>query len=225
MQKRIPSLILWGLSTMLVTNLGSTMITVGKKAPEFTAQAVIDGQIKDISLSEYSEYYKLLIFYPLDFTFVCPTELHALQEKLSEFANRKILVMAISVDSVYSHLAWLGQPKEKGGIAGVQYPLVSDINKTIAADYGVLDESGVALRGAFILDRDNIVQAAMVNNLPIGRNIDEMLRLFDAVQHVEKVGEVCPVNWQEGQEAMEATNESVVAFFQNGSEVKSQQSL
>lgn len=190
---------------------------VGKKAPDFSAQAIINGEIKHVSLSDYQNFYKLLVFYPLDFTFVCPTELHELQAQLDKFTQLNVVVMAISVDSVYAHLAWLSNPKELGGIQGITYPLVSDINKTIARDYDVLDESGVALRGAFIIDHNNIIQCALINNFPIGRSVDEMLRLIEAVQHVEKYGEVCPVNWQEGQEGMSASAQAVINYFQHQS--------
>lgn len=204
--------------TFQIDSKESSMVTVGKKAPQFTAQAVVNEEIKEISLSDYPDFYKVIIFYPLDFTFVCPTELHALQNKLQEFAKRNVLVVAISVDSVYSHLAWLSTPKSKGGIQGIQYPLISDLHKEIATAYGVLDESGVALRGTFILDRENIVQCAMINNLPLGRNVDEILRLVDAMQHVEKHGDVCPANWMEGQEAMQATHEGVATYLGTRSE-------
>jgi len=139
------------------------MICVGQKAPDFSCEAVINKQIKKISLSDFDGKYKILFFYPLDFTFVCPTELHAFQALLPEFEKRNVQLLGVSVDSVYSHLAWLNTPKEKGGIAGISYPLLSDINKTIAKEYGVLDDcQGVAFRGVFVIDKNNIIQSNSV---------------------------------------------------------------
>jgi len=190
------------------------MICVGKKGPNFNCQAVVDGQIKTISLSDFEGKYKVIFFYPLDFTFVCPTELHAFQELLPEFEKRNTQLLGVSVDSVYSHLAWLKTPRAKGGIEGVSYPLISDINKTISKEYGVLDESqGVALRGVFILDKDNCIQSLTVNNLSLGRNIHEFVRLIDALQHVEKYGQVCPANWNLGEKAMNPTNKGLAEYF------------
>ncbi|MBY0352932.1 peroxiredoxin [Candidatus Babeliales bacterium] len=190
------------------------MIVVGKSAPDFSCDAVENGNIKRVSLKDFDGSYKLLFFYPLDFTFVCPTELHALQEYHEEFKKRDVRVLGISVDSAYSHLAWLEQPKNKGGICGISYPLLADITKKIADDYGVLDQqAGVALRGTFLLDKNNVVQYAAINNLPLGRNIAELVRLVDALQHVEKNGEVCPANWNQGQKAMKTTQAGLQAYF------------
>ena len=190
------------------------MITVGKLAPDFTCKGIVDGQIKKVSLSDIKNKYKLLLFYPLDFTFVCPTELHTLQTYLQEFKNLNVEVLAISIDSVFSHLAWLNTPKSKGGIEGITFPLLSDIKKNICKDYEVLiEEEGVALRGAFIIDKDNVIQQATINNLPLGRNISEFLRLFKALQHVEKHGEVCPANWNEEQKAMKPTTKGLSEYF------------
>lgn len=193
---------------------GVFMINVSKKAPNFTCAAVVDGAVRYLSLNDFDGMYKLIFFYPLDFTFVCPTEMHALQEKLDEFKKRNVEVLGVSVDSVHSHKAWLATPREKGGIQGVTYPLLSDINKTIAEEYGVLNlEEGVALRGVFLLDADNIVQYASVNNLNFGRNINELLRVVDAVQHVQLYGDVCPANWTVGEKALKPTTESLQDYF------------
>lgn len=191
------------------------MITVGKKAPLFSGDAVKQSVVSKISLTDFDQSYKLLFFYPLDFTFVCPTELHALEVYKKEFEARNVVLLASSVDSVYSHLAWLATPKEQGGIQGVSYYLVSDIHKNIARQYGVLNEdAGVALRGVFLIDKENIVQYACVHNLSLGRNIAELIRVVDSLIHVEQKGEVCPVNWTSGSRGMKATQEGVVEYFQ-----------
>ena len=190
------------------------MLTIGKKAPAFSCDAVIEGAIKKISLDDFDGQYKVLFFYPLDFTFVCPTELHAFQECLEEFKKRNVAVIGCSIDSAYSHTAWLRTPKQQGGIAGVSYPLLADINKAVAKAYGVLDEEqGVALRGLFIIDTNGVVQCASVNNLPLGRNVQEVLRLVDALQFSEKNGQVCPANWQQGHKAMVPNDKGLVDYF------------
>ena len=190
------------------------MIKVGKIAPDFICDAALDGQIKQISLKDFHDSYKLLFFYPLDFTFVCPTELHALQEHLDTFEKLSVQVLAISVDSAHSHLAWLHMPKNKGGIEGISYPLLSDITKSIAREYGVLhEEKGVALRGSFLLDKNNIVQYASINNLSLGRNIQELLRIVHALLFVEKHGEVCPADWNAGKKGLKATQEGLKTYF------------
>lgn len=190
------------------------MLSVGKKAPEISCESVVNGVIKHFSLSAVHDKYKLLFFYPLDFTFVCPTELHALQERLSDFTARHVEVIAVSVDSVYSHTAWLNVPRAQGGIAGVTYTMLGDITKSIARDYGVLhEELGVALRGVFLLDKDNVVQYAAVNNLALGRNIAELLRVVDALVHVQAVGEVCPANWEPNHKAMKPNTEGLKEYF------------
>ena len=192
-----------------------SMVKVGSKAPEISCEAVVNNQIKKILLQDYVGAYKLLFFYPLDFTFVCPTELHALQANLDAFKQRNVQILAISVDSAYSHLAWLNTPMSKGGIEGVTYPLLADISKSISQKYGVLSENAeVALRGTFLLDRNDIVQYAAVNNLPLGRNISELIRIVDALQHVEKYGEVCPANWRSGNMGMTADQKGFVEYFQ-----------
>lgn len=191
------------------------MSLVGKKAPDFTAKAVVKGEIvNEFKLSNLQGKYVVLFFYPLDFTFVCPTEIHAFQEKLSAFAERNTEVVGVSTDSHFSHLAWLNTPKAVGGIQGVEYPLVADFNKTIARDYDVLvEEAGVALRGLFLIDQNGVVQHSVVNNLPLGRNIDEAVRMVDALQYTEKHGEVCPANWNQGEKAMKATQDGLKTFF------------
>ena len=190
------------------------MIHIGQKAPNFNCDAVVNNKIKKISLDDCKGSYTAIFFYPLDFTFVCPTELHAFQEKLELFKAKKCTLIGISIDSVYSHTAWLATPKNKGGIEGITYPLISDINKTMSRDYGVLDEeNGVALRGLFILDNDNIVQHATINNLGVGRNVDEVLRLIEAFQYHQQHGDVCPANWSTGAKTLKPTQEGVVDYF------------
>lgn len=191
------------------------MVLVNKEAPDFTAKAVQEGTVIDeYKLSDLRGKYVVLFFYPLDFTFVCPTELHAFQAKLAEFKKRNVEVVGVSIDSWFSHLAWLQQPKNQGGIEGVTYPLVSDLNKTISKDYDVLLEGvGIALRGLFLIDKEGIVQHQVVNNLPLGRSIDEALRLVDALQFTEEHGEVCPANWKEGEKSMKPTGDGLKEYF------------
>jgi peroxiredoxin (alkyl hydroperoxide reductase subunit C) len=190
-------------------------VLVGKKAPDFSATAVKGGQlIENYSLSGNEGKYVLLFFYPLDFTFVCPTELHAFNEKLPEFMARNVELVAVSVDSHFSHLAWLGTPKIKGGIEGVRYTIVSDLNKTISKDYDVLVEgAGIAFRGLFLIDRKGIVRHQVVNDLPLGRSVDEALRMVDALQYFEEHGEVCPANWHKGEKSMKATQGGLEEYF------------
>ena len=187
---------------------------IGKKAPSFKCEAVIQGEVKELCLDDLNDCYKVLFFYPQDFTFVCPTELHAFQEKLDAFKKRNVMVIGCSVDDTTTHCKWLQTPKAQGGIAGICYPLLSDDDKSICRSYGVLDEdAGVAFRGLFLLDKENVVQSVVVNNMSLGRNIDEVLRLIDALQFVETHGQVCPANWQPGEVAMDATSEGVCEFF------------
>ncbi len=188
---------------------------VGKPAPLFSCKAIVEGQIKDVSLADVQGM-KVLFFYPLDFTFVCPTELHAFQDAHADFKARNTTLLGISVDSVYSHLTWLEQPKAQGGIQGITYPLLSDISRSVSRAYDVLDEDeGVAYRALFIIDKDNIIQSMQLNNLSFGRNINEVLRLIDAVQFVEKHGEVCPANWTVGQKGMDPSRAGVVDYFKD----------
>jgi peroxiredoxin 2/4 len=193
------------------------MALVGKHAPDFDVKAVINGNevIDSYTLSQFrGSKYVLLFFYPLDFTFVCPTELHAFQEKLSEFEARDVQVIGCSVDSWFSHVAWLDTPKSKGGIQGVQYPILSDFNKEISTVYGVLNqELGAAYRGLFLMDKEGIVRHELVNDLPLGRNVDEALRVVDALQFTEKHGEVCPANWNKGDKSMTADQDGLEVYF------------
>jgi len=189
---------------------------VTKKAPDFTAPAVLgDGTIVD----EFNLYENLgekgavLFFYPLDFTFVCPSELIAFDHRLEEFKKRGINVIGCSVDSQYSHFAWRETPVEKGGIGRVKYPLVADLTKQIARDYDVLLDDAVALRGSFLIDKDGTIRHAVINDLPLGRNIDEMIRMVDAMLFTNEHGEVCPANWHEGQEGMKADPEGVAEYL------------
>jgi alkyl hydroperoxide reductase subunit AhpC len=176
---------------------------VTKPAPDFSADAVINGEFKTIKLSDYHGKYVLLFFYPLDFTFVCPTELVAFSDQMDEFAKRGCDVIGISVDSKYTHLAWVNTPRKQGGLGQINYPLVADLNKAISRSYGVLlEEAGVALRGLFLIDKGGILRHALINDLPLGRSVDEAVRVLDALQHFEQNGEVCPANWTKGQQAM-----------------------
>ncbi len=192
-------------------------VLVGRKAPDFDVAAVVNGsQFADsIKLSDYKGKYVVLFFYPLDFTFVCPTELHAFQEKIQEFRDRNVELIGCSVDSKFSHFAWLNTPRAQGGIKGVTYTLLSDLKKTVSADYDVLDENEeIALRGLFLIDKEGVVQHQVVNNLALGRNIDEVLRLVDALQFTEEHGEVCPANWNKGDKTMAPTQEGLIEFFE-----------
>lgn len=178
--------------------------------------AVINGAFEEISLSNYQgKKYVVLYFYPLDFTFVCPTEIIAFNDKLEEFQKREAEVIGVSVDSHYTHLAWINTSRKAGGLGGLDYPLVSDLSKKIAIDYGVLAADGtVALRGLFIMDRQGIVRHALVNDLPLGRNVDEAIRVLDALQFVEKHGEVCPANWKPGEKTMKADPKGSLQYFE-----------
>jgi len=190
-------------------------VLVGKQAPDFKATAV-KGQefIENFSLSSLKGRYVVLFFYPLDFTFVCPTELHAFQEKLEAFHQRDTELVAVSIDSHFSHLAWLKTPKITGGIQGVEYPIVSDLNKTISRDYDVLvDGMGIAYRGLFLIDKKGIVRHQVVNDLPLGRSVDEALRMVDALRFFENNGEVCPANWRKGEKSMKADQKGLEEYF------------
>ena len=190
-------------------------VLVGKKAPDFKATAVVNGSdFKEVKLSDFQGKYVVMFFYPMDFTFVCPTELHAFQEKLETFKKHNCEVLGVSIDSQFSHMAWLNTPKTEGVIKGVTYPVISDIHKTISRDYDVLiPEAGVALRGTFLIDKSGIVQQQTINNLPLGRSVDEMLRLLEALQYTESHGEVCPANWKKGDTAMKATQDGLKTYF------------
>lgn len=179
------------------------MNLVQKPAPAFNGQAVMpNGAFKEISLEDYKGKYVILFFYPLDFTFVCPTEIIAFSEQISEFENRNVQVIGVSVDSHFSHLAWRNTARAEGGIGDIAYPLLSDLSKEISEAYGVLLPDGVALRGLFLIDGEGVVRHQVVNDLPLGRNVDEALRMVDALQFYEKNGEVCPANWEVGKETI-----------------------
>ncbi len=191
---------------MLVTN----------PAPDFTATAVLaDGSIvEDFKLSEnYGKKGTVVFFYPLDFTFVCPSEIIAFSRRYEEFQKRGVNVVGISVDSQFSHFAWRETPVKKGGIGSINFPLVADITKNIARDYDVLLNDAVALRGSFLIDDKGIVRHAVINDLPLGRNVDEMLRMIDAQQFTDEFGEVCPAGWQKGDEGMKADAEGVAEYL------------
>jgi len=187
---------------------------VQKPAPAFTAQAVVDGQFKEVSLSDYLGSYVVVYFYPLDFTFVCPTEIIAFSERIQEFKDIGCQVVGISTDSHFSHLAWINQPRKQGGLGGLQYPLVSDFNKEISREYGVLiEEAGIALRGLFIVDPQGVLRQMSINDLPVGRSVDETLRLIKAFQFVEKHGEVCPANWTPDSPTIKPNPEGSLEYF------------
>lgn len=188
---------------------------VSKPAPDFKATAVMpDGTFKELTLGDYKGKYLLLFFYPLDFTFVCPTEIIAFSDKIDEFKSRDTEVLGVSIDSQFSHLAWKNTDRRKGGIGDIKYPLLADINKQVSRDYGVLAEAGIAFRGLFLIDKSGIVQHALVNNLPLGRNVDEALRIVDALQHHEEHGQVCPANWQKGDEGMKPGPKESQPYFE-----------
>jgi len=205
-------------------------VLVGKKAPQFKAAAVVNGEeiVEDFTLEQYAgDKYVILFFYPKDFTFVCPTELHAFQEKKEEFAKLGVELVAVSTDTEQSHWGWLQVSKDNGGIEGITYPIVADTNKTIAANYDVLagsyyyDEEDnlaaegelVAYRGLFLIDKDQIVRHQIVNDLPLGRNVSEALRMVKALQFTEEKGEVCPANWDEGKSGMAESHEGVADYL------------
>ena len=191
------------------------MSLVTKKAPDFKAQAVMaDNSFEEISLSQYRGKYVILFFYPLDFTFVCPTEIIAFDKHLDEFEKLGCQVIGVSVDSQFSHWAWKNTPVEKGGIGNIRYPLVADMTKKISKKYGVLlKDAGVALRGLFLIDKEGVVRHQVVNDLGLGRSVEEALRVLKALQHLEEYGEVCPADWHEGEEAMQPTAEGVAHYL------------
>ncbi|MCA9192524.1 MAG: peroxiredoxin [Planctomycetales bacterium] len=189
-------------------------VLVTKPAPEFKAQAVMpDGSFQQISLSDYKGKYVLLFFYPLDFTFVCPTEIIAFSDRADEFSQLGVQIVGVSVDSHFSHLAWRNTSRDQGGIGQVTYPLVADLSKQIARDYDVLTGDTVALRGLFLIDKSGVVRHQVVNDLPLGRSVDEALRMVQALQYFEKNGEVCPANWKEGARTIKPTVNDSKSFF------------
>jgi peroxiredoxin (alkyl hydroperoxide reductase subunit C) len=187
---------------------------VTKEAPDFTAQAVMpDNSFADLTLSSYRGQYVVLFFYPLDFTFVCPSEIIAFDTAVSQFEEKNAQLIGVSVDSHFTHLAWKNTPRKQGGIGQIGYPLVADLSKKIAEEYGVLFNGEIALRGLFLIDTEGVIRHALVNDLPLGRNVGEALRILDALQFHEKHGEVCPANWQQGEEAMKPTAEGVAEYL------------
>ena len=195
-------------------------VLVTKEAPDFTAAAVLaDGSIKeDFKLSDLRGKYVVLFFYPLDFTFVCPTEIIAHDKRLDEFKKRGVEVVAVSIDSQFSHHAWRNTPVNKGGIGEIQFPMVADVNHEITRAYGIEHPASIALRASFLIDKDGNVRHQVVNDLPLGRNVDEMLRLVDALQFHEKNGEVCPAGWQKGDDGMKATADGVADYLSSHSD-------
>jgi peroxiredoxin (alkyl hydroperoxide reductase subunit C) len=202
---------------------------IGKKAPAFKASAVVFGDqiVNDFSLEQYiGKKYVVFFFYPKDFTFVCPTELHAFQDALAEFEKRNVALVACSTDTEQSHWGWLQVPKEQGGIKGITYPIVADTTKTISMNYGVLSggykmEDGhivaegptIAFRGLFLIDKKGTIRHLLINDLPLGRNVDEAIRMVDALQHNEENGEVCPANWKKGEKAMEGSHAGTAKYL------------
>jgi peroxiredoxin 2/4 len=206
-------------------------VLVGKKAPSFKAKAVVNGTeiVENFSLEQYlGEKYVVFFFYPLDFTFVCPTEILAFQEQMKEFEKRNVAVVGCSIDSEFSHWKWLQTEKNDGGIKGVKYPLVSDLSKTISENYDVLagewdwneqeEESffrgePIAYRGLFLIDKEGVVRHQLVNDLPLGRSVKEAIRMIDALQYFEKHGEVCPANWEPGEDTMKESQDSIAEYL------------
>ncbi|PQO42763.1 peroxiredoxin [Blastopirellula marina] len=190
-------------------------VLVTQPAPDFSAEAVMeDGSFKKISLSDYKGKYVLLFFYPLDFTFVCPTEIIAFSEAIESFKQLNVQVLGCSIDSHFSHLAWRQTPRSQGGIGEIKYPLVADLDKSIAKNYDVLLPGGIALRGLFLIDKDGVVRHQVVNDLPLGRSVEEALRMVQALQFFEANGEVCPANWKEGARSIKASPDASKEFFE-----------
>ncbi|MEE9542974.1 MAG: peroxiredoxin [Thermodesulfobacteriota bacterium] len=187
---------------------------VQKEAPEFSANAVMpDGSFQEVKLSDYKGKHLVLFFYPLDFTFVCPTEIIAFSDRLKEFTDRGAEVLGVSIDSHFSHLAWRNTPRKEGGIGDIAYPLLADLDKSIARKYGVLlEQPGIALRGLFVIDKLGVIRHVTINDLPLGRSVDEVLRVVDALQFNEEHGEVCPADWHKGEEGMKPTEEGLKEY-------------
>jgi alkyl hydroperoxide reductase subunit AhpC len=189
-------------------------VLVQKPAPDFKAQAVLaDGSFKEVSLSDYKGKYVVLFFYPLDFTFVCPTEIIAFSERAAEFEKLGVQLLGVSVDSHFSHLAWRNTPRTEGGLGQIDYPLVADLNKEISRAYDVLLAGGISLRGLFLIDKAGVVRHQVVNDLPLGRSVDEALRMVQALQFFEANGEVCPANWKEGARTIKPSPGASKEFF------------
>ncbi|MCO6455029.1 MAG: peroxiredoxin [Pirellulaceae bacterium] len=189
-------------------------ILVQQPAPDFKAQAVMpDGSFQQVSLGDYKGKYVVLFFYPLDFTFVCPTEIIAFSDRVAEFEKLGVQVLGCSIDSHFTHLAWRNTPRTEGGLGQINYPLIADLNKDIGRAYDVLLPGGISLRGLFLIDKGGVVRHQVVNDLPLGRSVDEALRVVKALQHFEQHGEVCPANWQEGARTIKPTPSASKEFF------------
>lgn len=186
---------------------------VQKPAPDFKSTAVVNKLFKEVKLDDYKGKWLVLFFYPLDFTFVCPTEITAFSDQISEFAKLKCEVVGCSVDSQFTHLAWINTPRKEGGLGEIKYPLLADVSKKICKDYGVLTEGGIALRGLFLINPQGKIVYSVVHDLGVGRNVDEALRVLKAFQQVEKTGEVCPANWVEGKKTMKPDPQKSKEYF------------
>ncbi len=186
---------------------------VGQAAPNFQGQAVVNGQIKEIQLSDYKNQWKVLFFYPLDFTFVCPTEITAFSDKIELFQKLNCQVVGCSIDSQFSHLAWTQQERRQGGLGEIRYPLLADVTKKIATSYGCLSGAGVAFRATYVIDGQNTIQHAAINNLSVGRNVEEVARLVEAYQYTAKHGEVCPAGWTSGADSMKPNPDGSKEWF------------
>lgn len=192
----------------------SPTIRIGKPAPEFTATAVVDGQFKQVKLSDYRGKNVVLFFWPLDFTFVCPTEIVAFSEAAAKFKERNTQLLGVSIDSQFVHLAWQKTPRTEGGLGKIDYPMLADTTHAISHMYGVhFDEAGVAFRGLFLIDKHGVLRHMLINDLPLGRSVDEALRMVDALTYFEQHGEVCPANWKPGQKGMKADPEGSKKYF------------
>ncbi|KAI9278422.1 thioredoxin-like protein [Phascolomyces articulosus] len=188
--------------------------TVQHSAPQWTAQAVVDGQFKDLSLNDYKGKFLVMVFYPADFTFVCPTELLAFSDRIEDFKKLGAEVVGISVDNIHSHLAWTNVPRKHGGLGDIKIPLVSDLKKELSTDYGVLiPEEGLALRGLFVIDPKQKLRVAHIHDLPIGRSVDETLRVIEAIQFTDEHGEVCPANWKKGDKTIKPNPKDSQEYF------------
>jgi alkyl hydroperoxide reductase subunit AhpC len=187
---------------------------VGQPAPEITATAVVDGQFEQVRLSSLRGKNVVLFFWPLDFTFVCPTEIAAFSDAATKFAERNTVLLGVSVDSQFTHLAWQKTPRTEGGLGKVAFPMLADLTKEISRNYGVLNDGGIALRGLFLIDSQGVVRHMLVNDLPLGRSVDEALRMVDALAHFERHGEVCPANWKPGAKGMKTDPQGSKTFFQ-----------
>jgi alkyl hydroperoxide reductase subunit AhpC len=197
----------------MTTETTNPATLVGQQAPEWTAQAVVNGEIKEISSKDYNGKWKVLFFYPLDFTFVCPTEITAFSDNVEKFKALNCEVLGCSIDSQFSHLAWTQVPRNKGGLGEIKIPLIADLTKNIARTHGVLMNESIAFRGTFIVDDKNVVQHVSVNNLGVGRNVDEFARLVEGFQYTAKHGEVCPAGWTNGAATMKPGPKESQAYF------------